>query len=74
MPKADSARLRLLDLQLSEAMAKLGDLLDRGEIHPHIDRTFPFTAAGAAASHTYLHERKNFGKLVLVKEGVAPTR
>ncbi|MCA9272660.1 MAG: HEAT repeat domain-containing protein [Phycisphaerales bacterium] len=25
MPKADSARLRLLDLQLSEAMAKLGD-------------------------------------------------
>ncbi|MEZ6025852.1 MAG: zinc-binding dehydrogenase [Planctomycetota bacterium] len=56
------------------AMAKLGDLLDRGEIRPHIDRTFPFTAAGAAASHTYLHERKNFGKLVLVKEGVAPTR
>lgn len=51
------------------AMQQLGDLLAEGAIQPTIDTTFPLTADGAAAAHTYLHERRNFGKVVLVREG-----
>ena len=29
--------------------------------------TFPFTAKGAADAHQYLHDRKNFGKVVLAR-------
>jgi NADPH:quinone reductase-like Zn-dependent oxidoreductase len=48
----------------------LGGLVERlldGRIRPTIDRTFPLTARGAAAAHTLLHDRANFGKLVLVR-------
>ena len=47
------------------AMARLVGMLSEGEIRPTIDRAFPFTAEGAADAHTYLHERRNFGKVVL---------
>ena len=53
------------DLQ-REAMQRLGGMLAEGTIHPHLDRTFPLDAAGAAGAHTWLHERRNFGKVVLV--------
>jgi len=52
----------------------MGHMLAEGEIHPTVDRTFPFSAAGAAAAHTYLHERRNFGKVVLVREGASGRR
>jgi NADPH:quinone reductase-like Zn-dependent oxidoreductase len=52
---------------LREGIARLAERLGRGEIAPVIDRTFPFTAAGAAAAHEHLHERRNFGKVVLVR-------
>ncbi len=39
-----------------------------GELFPVLDKTFPLTATGAAAAHQYLHERKNLGKVVLVRE------
>lgn len=42
-----------------ELMAKLGD----GTFAPVIDRVFPFSQA--ADAHRYIHERKNFGKLLL---------
>ena len=32
-----------------------------------IDHTFPLTAEGAAAAHQHLHDRKNFGQVVLVR-------
>jgi NADPH:quinone reductase-like Zn-dependent oxidoreductase len=54
------------DLQrngLAELTARLAD----GRIKPTLDKTFPLTAAGAAAAHTFLHERRNFGKVVLVR-------
>jgi len=35
-----------------------------GDLHPHVDRAFPFTEA--AQAHQYLQDRKNFGKVVLV--------
>ncbi|HKO95792.1 MAG TPA: medium chain dehydrogenase/reductase family protein [Pyrinomonadaceae bacterium] len=37
---------------------------EEGWIRPHVDKSFPFAEAGAA--HTYLEERKNIGKVVLV--------
>ena len=47
-----------------------GQMLSEGGIEPTIDTTFPLTADGAAAAHTYLHERRNFGKVVLVRDGI----
>jgi synaptic vesicle membrane protein VAT-1 len=35
-----------------------------GWVRPHVDKAFPFTKAGDA--HTYIEERKNIGKVVLV--------
>ena len=49
------------------AMERMRDLLATGAIRPTLDTTFPLTAEGAAAAHTYLHERRNFGKVVLVR-------
>jgi NADPH:quinone reductase-like Zn-dependent oxidoreductase len=39
------------------------------EIAPTIAATFPLTAAGAAEAHGYLHDRKNVGKVLLVRDG-----
>jgi synaptic vesicle membrane protein VAT-1 len=43
---------------------KLLSYYRRGEISPHVDRTFTLAEAGAA--HAYIEERKNRGKVVLV--------
>jgi NADPH:quinone reductase-like Zn-dependent oxidoreductase len=52
-----------LDLLQPQMMALLA-MYERGEIKPHIDRTFRFTEA--AAAHHYLHDRKAKGKVLLV--------
>ena len=54
------------------AMERMAEMIGRGEIRPTIDRTFPFTAKGAAAAHTWLHERRNFGKVVLSRDPFDP--
>jgi NADPH2:quinone reductase len=54
------------DLQ-RKGMSGLRDRLASGSIAPVLDSTFPLTAAGAAAAHERLHERANFGKVVLVR-------
>lgn len=36
-----------------------------GELRPVIDRVFSFDRAGAIEAHTYLHARRNLGKVVL---------
>ena len=38
--------------------------VEQGWIHPHIDKKFPFEQA--AEAHTYIEQRKNIGKVVLV--------
>lgn len=38
-----------------------------GSLAPRIARTFPLEAEGAAAAHRYLHERRNIGKVLLVR-------
>lgn len=45
------------------------DLVERGELSPVVDRVFPL--ADAAAAHTYLDRREQYGKVVLE---VAPGR
>ncbi len=54
------ARIDLLRPQFEALIA----MYDRGEIHPYVDRTFPF--AEAAQAHHYLHDRKAKGKVLLV--------
>ena len=60
---------RQLTLQGS-FMGKMGDLLDvlrcfdKGLLRPVVDRVFPMSEA--AAAHTYLTDKKQFGKVVLV--------
>jgi NADPH:quinone reductase-like Zn-dependent oxidoreductase len=39
-------------------------MYEAGQIHPFVDKTFPF--ADAPAAHHYLHDRKARGKLLLV--------
>jgi NADPH:quinone reductase-like Zn-dependent oxidoreductase len=39
-------------------------MYEAGQLHPFVDKTFPFN--DAAAAHQYLHDRKARGKLLLV--------
>jgi NADPH:quinone reductase-like Zn-dependent oxidoreductase len=52
-------RLDLLRPQFTELLA----MFDRGEIAPHVDRTFRFDEAPAA--HHFIHDRKAIGKVLL---------
>jgi NADPH:quinone reductase-like Zn-dependent oxidoreductase len=52
---------------LSQGLAELVGRASRGEISPTIAKTFPLTARGATDAHTYLHDRQNVGKVVLVR-------
>jgi len=45
-------------------LASLLEMYERGELEPHVDRTFSF--AEAAAAHQYIHDRKARGKVLLV--------
>jgi NADPH:quinone reductase-like Zn-dependent oxidoreductase len=38
-----------------------------GELRPVVDREFPLDRAGAIAAHTYIHARRNLGKIVLTR-------
>jgi synaptic vesicle membrane protein VAT-1 len=49
--------------ELAAMMRAIVDLCAAGTLDPVVDKTFPFAAAGAA--HTYIQERKNFGKVLL---------
>ncbi|HKO48793.1 MAG TPA: medium chain dehydrogenase/reductase family protein [Polyangiaceae bacterium] len=45
-------------------LAALLEMYERGELEPHVDRSFPF--AEAPAAHQYIHDRKARGKVLLV--------
>jgi len=49
---------------IAPQLAALLEMYERGELAPHVDRTFPFTEA--AAAHQYIHDRKSKGKVLLV--------
>ncbi|MEZ4257706.1 MAG: medium chain dehydrogenase/reductase family protein [Polyangiaceae bacterium] len=52
--------------QLTEQFEALVAMAGRGEISPHVDRTFGFEEAPLA--HHYIHDRKAKGKVLLVPE------
>jgi len=52
---------------LSWGLRELVSRASRGDVSPTIARTFPLTAAGAAAAHAMLHDRQNVGKVLLVR-------
>ena len=58
-----AALFNRLDL-LGTSFEDLMRMYERGEIHPHVDKTFKFEEA--AAAHHYLHDRKAKGKVLLV--------
>lgn len=45
-------------------MKAILDGVTEGWVRPHVDKAFPFAQAGAA--HSYMEERKNTGKVILV--------
>jgi NADPH:quinone reductase-like Zn-dependent oxidoreductase len=62
--------VHLLHLGAKEDLLRnaLADILQRvsdGELRPITDRTFPLTRDGAVEAHSYIHARKNIGKVVL---------
>jgi NADPH:quinone reductase-like Zn-dependent oxidoreductase len=49
---------------ITPQLAALMQMYEKGQLTPHVDRTFPFTEA--AAAHQYIHDRKSKGKVLLV--------
>jgi NADPH:quinone reductase-like Zn-dependent oxidoreductase len=62
--------VHLLHLQTKEtilrpALEQIYAGVTKGELRPVLDRVFPLSREGAVDAHTYLHARKNLGKVVL---------
>jgi NADPH:quinone reductase-like Zn-dependent oxidoreductase len=53
---------------LAPALAEIFQDVATHRLRPIVDRTFPLDRDGAVAAHRYLHERRNLGKVVLVRE------
>jgi len=56
-------RLQGAENKIQQAAAELHDLVKCGKLKPIIDKIFPFEKV--ADAHTYIQERKNFGKVLL---------
>jgi len=56
-------RLAGAEYKIQHAVSKLSKLVEDGKLSPVIDKTFPFPEAHKA--HTYIQNRKNFGKVLL---------
>jgi NADPH:quinone reductase-like Zn-dependent oxidoreductase len=50
---------------LRPALAEIFQAVVAGELRTMVDRTFSLDRAGAIEAHTFLHERRNLGKVVL---------
>lgn len=50
---------------LYPAAEKIFRGIERGELRPVVDGTFPLDRDGAVAAHEHIHERRNLGKVVL---------
>jgi NADPH:quinone reductase-like Zn-dependent oxidoreductase len=53
---------------IRDGLDELQRLLEAGEIHPLVDRVYPFSRAGEA--HLRIEGRANVGKVVLVPDGL----
>jgi len=54
---------------IESGLDELARLFDAGEIHPEVDRVFPFSRA--AEAHLRIESRQNMGKVVLVPDAVS---
>lgn len=54
---------------LRTALEEIYSAVIAGELFPVLDRTFPLDREGAVAAHSYLHDRRVRGKVVLTREG-----
>jgi NADPH2:quinone reductase len=54
---------------LRTALDEIYSAVTAGELWPVLDRRFRFDREGAVAAHTYLHDRRVVGKVVLAREG-----
>lgn len=50
---------------LRGAFGSIVEGVEAGRMRPVLDRAFPLSREGAVAAHTYIHERKGLGKVVL---------
>lgn len=62
--------LRAREPLLRPALESIFGAVLAGELTPVVDRDFPLNRDGAMAAHRYLHERRNLGKVVLVREDI----
>ncbi len=51
---------------LAEQFQSLIAMYEKGQIKPHVDKTFPFSEA--AAAHHWIHDRKAMGKVLLLPD------
>jgi NADPH2:quinone reductase len=56
------------EMILRRTLERVMGLVEKGDLRPVIDRTFPLNRTGAAAAHAYVHARRNLGKVVLTPE------
>ena len=56
-------RLAGAEDKIERAVAALSQIVQKNKIRPVIDRVFPFSEAHKA--HSYIQDRKNFGKVLL---------
>ena len=56
-------RLSGAEDKIQRAVLELNQIVQNNNIKPVIDRIFPYTKAHAA--HSYIQDRKNFGKVLL---------
>ncbi len=56
---------------LRPTLEEIFQAVANGELRPVVDRTFTLDRAGAVEAHTYLHERRNLGKVVLARSAAS---
>jgi len=52
---------------VAEAFEQILEMIMAGRLLPIIAESFPLTAVGAAEAHRFIHERRNLGKVLLVR-------
>jgi NADPH:quinone reductase-like Zn-dependent oxidoreductase len=59
---------------LRPALDEIFQAIVAGELRTVVDKTFSLDRAGAIEAHTYLHERRNLGKVVLANQENSPAQ
>jgi len=62
------AHLNGKEARVAAVLREVVGLAGAGELAPHVDSTYPLTAAGVAAAHRHIHARANRGKVLLSEE------